>query len=238
MAVDYFHRLLVSGPREDVRSFRHDIHREYPRTIERKTWTEIVPFSFAALYELAPLARRVENEIPPDPYDLSAWPERPIDKRRSMVRYQLHTRNLELVSLLRPLARVLPKLTFTLVTLCLDDSSIESYRLKGPKMSKWVLPVKRRDFHWDRARTKFGLQGDDVFDDDEADHWAEQEMLEDALNHWQRGTDRIRRVRRYQWWNVLPLRDWETERSLSLLMLTAQLAEEAKRKPRRRKVKR
>ena len=53
MAVDYFHRLLVSGKPADVRAFRDAIYREYPRTIAGKTWTEIVPFSFAGLYELA-----------------------------------------------------------------------------------------------------------------------------------------------------------------------------------------
>ena len=59
MAVDYFHRLLVSWKPADVRAFRDAIYREYPRTIAGKTWTEIVPFSFAGLYELAPAARRV-----------------------------------------------------------------------------------------------------------------------------------------------------------------------------------
>ena len=61
MAVDYFHRLLVSGKPADVRAFRDAIYREYPRTIAGETWTEIAPFSFAGLYELAPAARRVER---------------------------------------------------------------------------------------------------------------------------------------------------------------------------------
>lgn len=83
MAVDYYHRLLVSGKPAGVRAFRDAIYREYPRTIAGEsrrvptsspaTWTEIVPFSFAGLYELAPAARRVEAQIPFDPYDLSAW---------------------------------------------------------------------------------------------------------------------------------------------------------------------
>jgi hypothetical protein len=59
MAVDDFHRLLVSGTPADVRAFRDAIYREYPLTIAGKTWMEIVPFSFAGLYELAPAARRI-----------------------------------------------------------------------------------------------------------------------------------------------------------------------------------
>jgi hypothetical protein len=88
MAVDYFHRLLVTGRSHDVRTFRRAMYREYPRTIGGETWTEIVPFSFAGLYELAPAARRIEAEIPYDPYELSAWPVRKIDRQRAEVRYQ------------------------------------------------------------------------------------------------------------------------------------------------------
>jgi hypothetical protein len=218
MAVDYFHHLLVTGRPKDVRAFRRAIYREYPRTIAGETWTEIVPFSFAGLYELAPTAQRVEAEIPFDPYELSAWPVQNIGEHSAEVRYQLQTRNLELVALLRPLARALPRLTFTLTTLCLDDSSIESYRLFGRREQRWLLPDSRRDFHWDRARKKFKLAGDDVYDDDDADHWAEQEMLTEALGHWD-AAGRIRRGRapRYRWWNAIRLRDLDTERKLSLL---------------------
>jgi hypothetical protein len=218
MAVDYFHRLLVSGKPADVRAFRDAIYCEYPRTIAGKTWTEIVPFSFAALYELAPAARRVEAQIPFDPYDLSDWPMRTPEDGRAEIRYQLHTRNLELIDFLRPLARALPRLTFTLTTLCLDDSSIESYRLRGRREQRWMFPNRRRDFHWERARKKFKLVGDKVYENDEADHWAEEEMLTEAFSHWdEAGRVRPGRApRQYRWWNAIPLRDLDTERKLSL----------------------
>jgi hypothetical protein len=219
MAVDFFHRLLVSGKPADVRAFRDDIHREYARTIAGETWTEIVPFSFAGLYELAPAARRVESEIPIDPYDLSAWPMRAVEGDRAEIRYQMQTCNLELLDFLRPLARALPRLTFTLTTLCFDDSSIESYRLHRRREQRWVLPDRRRDFHWERAREKFKLVGEEVYEDDEADQWAEEEMLTEAFGHWDEA-GRVRRgraPRRYRWWNAIPLRDLDTERKLSLL---------------------
>mgnify|MGYP003336636391 FL=1 len=91
MSVDYFHRLRVYGTRHDVRDFRNRIYREYPRTIAGETWTEIVPFSFAALYDLAPAARDVEAEVPFDPYELSAWPIRTLSGQRAEIRYQLQT---------------------------------------------------------------------------------------------------------------------------------------------------
>jgi hypothetical protein len=221
MAVDYFHWLRVHGTRDDVRDFRNRIYREYPRTVGGETWTEIVPFSFAALYDLAPAARKIEAEIPFDPYDLSAWPIRTLSDDCAEVRYQLHTRNMELIGVLRPLARALPRLTFTLTTLCLDDSSIESYRLCRRREQTWALPDRRRDFHWDRARKKFKLAGDEVYDNDEADHWAEEEMLIEAFSHWDDGGSvwRNRGPRRYRWWNAVPLRDLDTERKLSVLEL-------------------
>jgi hypothetical protein len=242
MAVDYFHRVLVAGKREDVRAFRDRIYREYPRTVGGETWTEIVPFSFAALYDLAPAARKIESEIPFDPYDLSAWPIRTLPEQRAEIRYQLHTRNLELVDFLRPLARALPRLTFTLTTLCLDDSSIEAYRLRGRRELKWVILDRRRDFHWDRARRKFKLVGDEVYDDDEAHRWAEEEMLTEAFSHWDE-TGRVRRdqaPRRYRWWNAIPLRDLDTERKLSLLAMGLVLEQESgasKRRPPKRRAK-
>ena len=199
-------------------AFRRAMHREYPRTIAGETWTEIVPFSFSGLYDIAPDARRVEAEIPFDPYELSAWPVRTVD-RRSEVRYQFQTRNLELVDLVRLLARATPRLTFTLTTLCLDDSSIESYRFSGRAEKTWLLPDDRRNFHWERARKRFRLVGDEVYDDHEAERWAEEEMLAEAFSHWDE-SGRVRKSRpptRYRWWNAVRLRDLETERKLSLL---------------------
>jgi hypothetical protein len=91
---------------------------------------------------------------------------------------------MEFIGFLRPLARVLPRLTFTLTTLYLDDSSIGSYRLRGRREQRWMFPNRRRNFHWERARTKFKLVGDKVYEDDAADHWAEDEMLTEAFSHW------------------------------------------------------
>lgn len=83
MAVDYLHRLLVLGAHKEIRRFRREIRRRHRRTIRRETWTEIVSFSFAALYEIAPAARRVEPEVPCDPYELSAWPIRRIGRSQA-----------------------------------------------------------------------------------------------------------------------------------------------------------
>lgn len=226
MAVDFFHRLIVRGPREDVRAFRRQIYREYPRSIGKKSWTEIVPFSFTKLYEIAPAARRIDPEVPYDPYELSSWPIRRIGRNQGEVRYQFQTRNMEMIELIRVLARALPSLTFTLATLCFDDSSIEVYRLKGGRTQNWQIPQRRKDFFWSRARIKFGLVGDDVYDNDDADHWVEEEMLYEALSHWDedRTTAHSHRRRRYRWWNNPPLRDLATERQFLLYEIDKKLS--------------
>jgi hypothetical protein len=126
MADDYFHRLVVAGEAKRVRRLTRELHREYPRSVVGQTWTEIVPFSFAALYEIAARAGSIERQIPSDPYELSAWPVRVFRDGKAEARYQFQTRNMEVAPFIRLLAEAHPKLDFTLVSLCLDDSSIES----------------------------------------------------------------------------------------------------------------
>jgi hypothetical protein len=236
MAVDYVHRLLVRGPRNGILTFRREIYRRYARKIGRKSWLEIVPFSFAALYEIAPTARRIEPDIPHDAYDMSVWPIRRIGRTQAEIRYKFHTRNLEMTDLIRVLAKARPALTFTLLTFCLDDGSIELYRFTGGRTKRWEYPEGRREFHWNRARIKFGLAGDNVYDDDKAEHWAEEEMLHEALSHWDKsggaGT-RLPRARRYQWWNRPPLRDLMTEQQL----FAYEIGEKLKSKVSRRRSK-
>lgn len=218
MAIDYLHRLIVRGPHENIRVFRRRIYREYPRSIGKNSWTEIVPFSFTALYEVAPAACRIEPEAPGDPYELRAWPVRRVGRNQAEVRYQFQTRNLEIAGLIRALSRSLPSLTFTLATLCIDDSSVDVYRFKGRSTQKWKFPQRRQDFHWSRARIKFGLAGDEEDEDGEVEDWADEEMLHEALTHWNKGSAAAGSPRRnrYRWWNRRPLRDLATERALAV----------------------
>ncbi len=226
MAIDYFHRLVVTGDAKRVRRLARELHRDYPRRVGGETWTEVVPFSFAALYEMAPRARRIEHEIPCDPYELSVWPVRLSAGGKAEARYQFQTRNLELAPFIRLLAAVQPKLDFTLVTLCLDDSSIETRFFSGGKSRSWLLPDRLRTVFWDRARRKFGFGGDDVYDDDDAERWAEEQMLAEALGHWRTTESERARVKRYRWWNQLCLRDLDTERQLALYAVAEALAAE------------
>ena len=66
---------------------------------------------------------------------------RTVEGECAEIRYQMHTRNLEVIDFLRPLARALPRLTFTLSTLCFDDSSVASYRLHRRKEQRWMFPT-------------------------------------------------------------------------------------------------
>jgi hypothetical protein len=235
MATDYLHRLVVTGRAERIRYFSKRIHREYPRTVAGETWTEIVPFSFAALYDIAPRERTIEAEVPYDAYELSAWPVTRTGRRDALVRYQFQTRNMKMAPLIRVLARAVRGLTFTLVTFCLDDSSIESYRIEAERQRKWTLPPRVSETHWERARRKFGLSGDDVYEDDDAERWAEEEMLKDALSHWELGAQSSSPVRRYDWWNRLPLRTLDEERAIVAIQLAAEDADDRRKRTRTRK---
>jgi hypothetical protein len=217
MAIDYLHRLLIRGSNGDVRAFRRQIYREYPRSIDDQNWIEIVPFCFKALYEMAPRACRIDPIAPGDPYELRAWPVRWIGHNQSEVRYQFQTRNLEIAGLIRVLSRSLPSLTFTLATLCIDDSSVEVYRFKGRSTQKWKFPQRRQDFHWNRARIKFGLAEEDDDEDGKVEDWADEQMLHEAMTHWNKNGGTAARSSprsRYRWWNRRPLRDLATERQL------------------------
>jgi hypothetical protein len=214
MAVDWWHRLVVQGPPGEVRAFRNAMRRRVVRTLGSSSWKEVVPFSFERLYEIAPAARKVEEEIPYDAYGIRDWPVRVIRARLAEVRYQFHTRNLEMVGLIRALSRARPALVMTLMTMCLDDGDVESYRLARGTVKKWRVPQRRKDAHWEAARKKHRLAGHAVYDDEDATRFAEERIMAEAIDHWDR------RPRKRQWWNVEPSRDLETEREIAICQMS------------------
>jgi hypothetical protein len=217
MAVDYWHRLVVTGPGKTVGLLRRQLRRRARRTAAgRQPWRETIAFSFERLYQLVPAATRVEPQLPCEPYDLSAWPIRRLPGGAAEVRYQLHTRNMELLPFVRLLSRKFADLTFCLVTFCLDDSEVASYRVSGGRVRKWILPRPRREAHWERARQKFGLMGDDVYEDDVATSFAEEAMLEEAIDHWGPAAAGSRRRPARNWWNRPVSREIMTELYINL----------------------
>jgi hypothetical protein len=155
MAEDYFHRLIVRGSRPQLANLRRRLARTWSRTVARRTFTEPLPFSFAALYDIAPAASRVEREVPGEPYDVRVWPMARVTPARAELRYQLHTREVDLFGFLRPLSRACPSLTFVLSTLYLDDGEFASFHARRGTVKRWWLPARRHEAHWDRARRKF-----------------------------------------------------------------------------------
>jgi hypothetical protein len=223
MGVDYFHRLIVSGPPKRVDDLRRSLVRTSSRRVGRRAFSERVPFSFAALYELAPDARRVERDVPGEPYDVRAWPVASVSSRKVELRYQLHTRDRELSGFLRPLSRACPALTFRLVTLYLDDGELQSFLIERGRIREWWLPARRHEAHWDRARKKFRLTGDEVYDDDEATLFAEDGMSDEALDHWDPATAPGGRKRPREWWNRPIAREFSEEQELDFLEISEQL---------------
>jgi hypothetical protein len=150
---------------------------------------------------------------------VSAWPIRRLLRGLAEARYQLHTRNIELLPFVRLLSKKFEALTFCLVTFCLDDGEIASYQVIGGRVRKWILPQSRREAHWTRSRQKFGLTGDSVYDDENATSFAEEAMLEEALDHWEpvSGESRHARRRMRSWWNRSVSRDLVTEKSIAVV---------------------
>jgi hypothetical protein len=100
------------------------------------------------------------------------------------------------------------------------------------------VPGKRRDFHWDCARKKFTLVGDDVYEDDDAVLFAEDGMQDEALDHWGPSWRLGLRVRRRDWWNRPVVRDFMEQRELDVIAASEIVAEcdrEERRQRRRRK---
>ena len=79
------------------------------------------------------------------------------------------------------------------------------------------------------ARIKFGLADDDLYYNDDARRWVEDEMLHEALTHWDKGSAAVHphRRSRYRWWNQLPLRDLATEQQFALYEIAQKVSSEA-----------
>ena len=134
-----------------------------------------------------------------------------------------------MAALVKALSRAVPTLTFVLATLCVDDSDTESYHIRAGVRRKWALPPRRKEFHWNRARVKFALEDDWVYESDDAEHWVDEELLAEALVHWDVSAGRRqsdRPPRRWQWWNRLVLRELAIEKELELYEANATITSE------------
>jgi hypothetical protein len=238
MAVDDFHRLIISGPAPDLRALRAGLVTDFVRVIEGEDYKERLPFSVAGLIALAPAAKRYAPEGALEPYDIRVWPIVRRSSRESDLRYQLHTRNEELLPLVRELSRAFTRLTFRMSMLQLDDSEVYGFLVRHGNVRQWKVPGERRDVHWDRARKKFNLVGDDVYDDDDAELYAEDGMQDEALDHWAPADRLGSHPRRRNWWNRAVTRDFMEQRELDLIEaseIAAEFDREERRQRRRRK---
>jgi hypothetical protein len=233
VAVDFYHRLVVSGLSKELKAFRNSVSH----TVRRKpvrgmaAWRERVPISFAAMYARCPRLTRVQPEPPNDPYDLAAWPKVSLGNRREEVRYQFHTRNTEMRDFLVPFTREFPGLELKLVTFCLDDDSIVSYLIRNGTVRHYTLPERRHGWHWEQAKKRFGIAGDAIYEHDEARFFAEEGMLAESLNHWQEAAHgEAAFASRRSWWNRPTVRELEFERELAILQLSQRLADDAEKK--------
>jgi hypothetical protein len=226
MAVDYFHGLIVTGPPPQLQTLRRRLTRTLSRTVRGRTWSDRLPFSIGALYDIAPEVRRIDREPPGETYDVRVWPITGRAGGPAELRYLFHTRNFEVCAFLKPISRRFPRLTFRLATQCLDDGDFVSFQIVRGHARRWRLPQQRHDVHWELARQKFRLSADDVYEDEDAERFAEDGMRDESLDHWVRESAGRKAIRRRPWWNRPPARDFMTDRELDLYAY-AELLEES-----------
>jgi hypothetical protein len=209
VAVDYFHFLVVSGPRPAVDDFVHRIALVVTRRVAGVSGRQTVPFSFESLYAMA---RMKDDDEPGESFDMTRWG---IVRRgaQAEVRYRFHTRNVELHPLLKPLSKRLPRLTFALVTQCLDDNDFGAFTIrKGKQRGDWLGDDWRTPFY-ERAARQYKMTLDEVYEDDDVEAVAEWWMT-DAAVQIATGTSR-----RYDWRSGRVYRDLEDERATAMLEL-------------------
>ena len=87
--------------------------------------------------------------------------------------------------MLRRLSSVFPELVFILVTMCLDDGSIDSYLTRRGRGRCYHLSQRRQVEQWHRAMSKHGVEGDEAYENDDVRASAEAGMFADAERHWE-----------------------------------------------------
>ena len=197
MAVDYYHHLVVSGPRASVTDFVDRISLVVSRRVAGVTDHSVVPFSLKSLYAIA----GIKDDVPYDPYDMVRWRRVSRGNGQSEVRYRFHTRNLEMHPLLRRLSKRLPKLRFAQVTVCLDDMDFAPFVIQNGKMrGNWLGGDWRTPF-WERAARKSRIDLEEAYEDDDLEVLVHAWML-DAAVRIATGSNR-----RYRWGGGRVFRD-------------------------------
>jgi len=186
MAVDYVHRLVVWGRPADVRSFAQAARRRarYGLPGKQPVLTEVIPFSFEALWKRQPQLRRFASEAPFDPYHLRAWRTRAVRPGVAFVRYQFQTRSMEMQDIVRLLSLGEPRLTFVLVTLCLDACEVQSWFANGGRATRYVFPDARLDALIRDARSTRTASAPTEDDLEMARDHAEFAAIEEAMHRW------------------------------------------------------
>jgi hypothetical protein len=99
--------------------------------------------------------------------------------------YEFEVKNYEIHRFLVPLSKCYTELCFVVSEICLADGSITSAYVTRGRASIWSLPEDRQNSHWERAAKGHGVAKlDDAYEDEEVRSDAEDNMLVEALEHW------------------------------------------------------
>lgn len=197
--------------------FAHRVALVTTRRVAGKTSHYTVPFSFESMFAIG----RMRGEPPGDPFDQARWPVVARGGTAS-VRYRLHTRSLELHPLIKRLSKATKRLTFALVTRCLDDGDFAAFSIeKGRLRGKWLGDAWRTSF-WEAAARERKIPLDEAYDDPVAE-WTAESRMTDAAVRIATGTGR-----RYSW-HGRTYRVLEDEQALAISQLAMEMKKMADR---------
>lgn len=190
--------------------FVHRIALVVTRRVGGVNVRQTVPFSFESLYAMGRIRR--DEDVRGDPLDMTRW--RIVRRGRlAEVRYRFHTRSFELHPLLTRLSRHVPRLTFALVTRCLDDNDFGAFTIRaGRRRGNWLGGEWGKPFY-ERAARQYKMTLEEVYEDDDIEAVAEWWMTHAAVQI-ATGTKR-----RYEWRGGRVYRDMEDERATAMLEL-------------------
>jgi hypothetical protein len=119
--------------------------------------------------------------------------------------------------LIKRLSKATPRLTFALVTRCLDDGDFAPFSIRRGKLrGKWLGGDWRTPF-WERTARHYKMPLDEAYDDERVE-WVAERRMTDAAMQIATGTSR-----RYEWGGGRTYRRLEDERADAMLELARAL---------------
>jgi hypothetical protein len=201
-----FNRIAIMGTRSKVLQFRDDARRRLSPALKKLLRVPYVAFSLEHLFSKNRLPAPSPDGIPFDAYQdgKDTWAGHYFTSRLPLaewhgyarIEYRVEVKNYEIYNLLIPLSRAYAELCFVDSEISLDSGEINAMYVARGRCSRWALPEDRCNAHWQRAAKENGVAKlDDAYEDDSVRSDAEENMLAEAMAHWDKRVLRALRTR-------------------------------------------